>query len=133
MDKARDIYEQAKQKTGKQAKSLKEMALFAWEHRHDHEALEAIETAYERTNVRPYIHAVEAMPTYFEEGTASTDFYLSLFAICSLNKFDRAVLLDELRNGEMELWQVLERVKELRTPKPREKQVKTCPHCGREL
>lgn len=135
MDTAKAKYDEAKKVAGKNARALKRMALHAWKNRKDPEAIEAMQSAWERNTVQPYIHAVDAYPDLFAKGDkCSTDAYLSLFAICTLNKFDRAQMLSEWGSDlTMELWQVLERVKELKTPKPREKKTKTCPHCGLKL
>lgn len=58
---------------------------------------------------------------------------MSLILIASLNKFERGLLYEQWRDTTMSYEDVSERVRKLKTPKPRTPKVKWCPHCNREI
>lgn len=128
MDTAKEKFDKAKLLDLNSADAERLKFLYAWDIRNDHEAIEAAEAAWRRTTIQPYIKGMRlildaALENEWFNGTVRPqDDYLMLQQIGTLGKHDAAPLLSELMGGELELWRVLETVKEKRTRKPRAKQ-----------
>ena len=138
MDTAKEKFDRAKLFDANSADAERLKFLYAWEIRTDHEAIEAAESAWRRTTIQPYIKGMRLIldasleDKWFNGTVREQDDYLMLGHIATLGKHDAAPLLSDLMRGELELWSVLEQVKEKRTRKPREKQKKYCAECGAE-
>jgi hypothetical protein len=112
--------------------SVKAMALLANENKKSKTAMRVFSFSWKR-NARNMAKAVDLFEKYFiHEGYTAQD-YLTLFDIASVSKFERGMLYEDWTRGSLNGHQVRERVLAIKTPKPRVKQERRCPHCGEVL
>lgn len=117
-----EVYAEAEHLRGLSAESLRLMALYAWDHRTDKEALRACSMAYERSASR-MAAAVVRWPSWFmvTDGmpplATSVDDCLSLFAIAGLPREEGERLFRKWRDHTWSYWQVREHIDRLQDGK----------------
>ena len=112
--------------------SLKAMALLANENKSSPTAMRVFSFSWQR-NARHMAKAVDLFGRFFTEDGYTAKDYQALFGMASVNKVERDWLYTDWREGRMDSHGVLQRVADLKTPKPKVKQVRHCPNCGVEL
>lgn len=112
--------------------SLKAMALLANENKTSPTAMRVFSFSWQR-NARHMAKAVDLFGRFFTEDGYTAKDYQALIGMASVNKVERDWLYTDWREGRMNSHEVLQRVADLKTPKPRTKQVRHCPNCGAEL
>jgi hypothetical protein len=125
-DTAKEKFDKAKLIDANSADSERLKFIYSWEIRKDPEAIDAAETAWRRTTIQPYIKGFRMIldaaleDQWFGNTVRAQDDYLMLGQIGRLGQHDAAPFLSELMGGELELWKVIETVKAIKTPKPRQ-------------
>lgn len=133
-DIPREKYDKAYQVAGYAGMAHKAMILYADSIRNDHEALDAASEAWHRNAVH-YVHVARWFPWLVSNGVSyEPDVYLSYLLLGSLSRAKAERLEHEVNGGEMELWQVRERVDGLKQRKSKAtKEPKVCKNCGAKL
>lgn len=133
-DEQREYFDKARDIAGYEALSVKAMLQYAYEIRHNPDAIDAASAAWNR-NALQFVHAAVWFKKFLDtDKVFTTDFYLSLIQCGRLSKANAALLWDEITKDNLELWQVRERVDVMKQRKPKgEKEQKKCPNCGATL
>jgi isopentenyl diphosphate isomerase/L-lactate dehydrogenase-like FMN-dependent dehydrogenase len=112
--------------------SLKAMALLANENKTNKTAMRVFSFSWQR-NARHMAKAVDLFQRYFTEDGHTAKDLQALIGMAGVNKVQRDWLYTDWREGRIDSHGVLQRVADIKAPKPRTKAVKTCPHCHMEI
>lgn len=115
-------YELAEQYASYQDLSLKAMALLAHENKKSPTAMRVFSFCWQR-NARHMAKAVDLFGRFFTEDGYTAKDLSALIGMAGVNKVERDWLYTDWREGRLDSHGVLQRVAELKTPKPREKRV----------
>ncbi len=129
------LYAQALELEKYDAATLMAKGLLAYQSRDNRDDMKTLSAAWGR-NARCYARAVDYCGDMFEYNAYadySVDEYLTIFAIGSVSRHDAATLLQDWLDHTLAYHEVRARVDSLKQRKPKEKKVKTCPHCGETL